>query len=238
MRARRDERGSILVLALLVSLILLAFGLTVMWVASSAQRASTNISRRQEAMYAAEAGVEQARAILSGLNDWNGVLGWSSPNNWLCACPNSDQLRGCILRDGAGTCLQNMQVVDLGSASWAAQNAADPTLKNYSYTIWVRNDWEDECDPTTAHPITNCNADCYWGDTLTGTGCGYTMHDINGRIVVLVEGVARDGLSSVRLQIVLARTPAMNTSMGGYEGQKGFSGQGPSALMGHTIGLP
>jgi Tfp pilus assembly protein PilX len=225
-RAEQTERGTILVLALLVALILLGFGLAVMWVASSGIKSTASINRRQEAMYAAEAGVERARGLLAAEgSNWTALLGG-------CGCAQLDKLRGHILCGPNHYCLKDVQVVESSTRSWAAQSKRDPSLGNYQYTIWIRNDWEEECDsPEADLSLVDCD-----GDGSRGTRADITaaMQDTNGRVLVLVEGRARDGLSTVKLEVSFARVNAGNAAGSGYEGQKGMGGQGSGSLLGHT----
>ena len=71
---KKDESGSILVLTLLVTLVILAVGLTAMWLSSSGMKMSGNLTRRQEALYAAEAGMEHARSVLANTPIWDNLL--------------------------------------------------------------------------------------------------------------------------------------------------------------------
>lgn len=224
--AAQTERGTILVLALLLALILLGLGLTVMWVASSGVRTSANINRRQEAMYAAEAGVERARGLLAAPgSNWTALLAG-------CGCAQLDRRRGHILCDPNRYCLKDVPVVESSSQSWPAQRHRDPSLGSYQYTIWIRNDWMEECDsPEADLSLVDCDGD---GSPGTLADLAAAMRDNNGRVLVLVEGRARDGLSTVKLEVSFARQPAGTPAGGGYESQKGLGGQGSGALVGHT----
>jgi len=236
-RKRHDERGSILVLALLVSLILLGFGLTVMWVASSGVRTSANINRREEAVYAAESGVDHARLILGALSatQWNDQLLGNAAAGCTPACP-LDPVKGRIVCGPGNICLSGIQVLANTSQSWVGQNPTDPSISNYQYTIWIRNDWQDECDTaiTDCTQVNTGNSSCGNSNGTCSTADG-PMIDNNGRIVAFVEGIARDGLSSVRLEVFLTRQALAVQALDGLTGQKRFGGQGGGGLYGHTM---
>jgi Tfp pilus assembly protein PilX len=127
-KQQQREQGSVLVLALLVSLLLAGLGLATMWTATQNTKVSGNLTRRGEAFNAALSGLERARAILAGTTaSWDPLLAG-------CGGP-TDTTRGVLLCAG-GTPLQDVQVVDASTTS--ATVAAG--LGNVTYTIWIRND--------------------------------------------------------------------------------------------------
>ena len=74
-RSSFAEDGSAIILVLLVAVTLLGVGVVAMWAASTTSRLSGNINRRIEAMQAAEAGIQRARAIVNeGTYTWTQLL--------------------------------------------------------------------------------------------------------------------------------------------------------------------
>jgi hypothetical protein len=75
-RARRrpdDERGSVLLCALMVITLIATLGAAVTLVVSSESVVAANYYASQEGLYAADAGIERAIAELRALSTWSGV---------------------------------------------------------------------------------------------------------------------------------------------------------------------
>jgi Tfp pilus assembly protein PilX len=207
-----SEQGSILVLSLLVTLIVLGVGLTVMWAASSGLRVAGNVTRRQEAMYAAEAGMEMAKAVLATTSSWSSLL--AAPTG---CTPLSDDLKGIVLCAGTEP-LQNKEVAPAA----AATTHALPGGSSMKYTVWIRNDWGTECDSTETNKN---NVDC---DGNPGADPTLRDTDGNNRVIVRSEGLARDGVSFVALEAVIARGGAGPAAEAAYS-QGGLNAQGSSS---------
>ncbi|MCA9666593.1 MAG: hypothetical protein KC503_13420 [Myxococcales bacterium] len=223
---RVGERGSVLVLALLVTLLILGIGLSVMWVSSSGNKSSGNVMRRQEALYSAEAGVERARAILNAAADWTALLKGGSPN----CTPTpvaQDPNKGRILCDTTtNTLMQDIQVIE---ASTPTATATANKLANLKYTIWIRNDPIDAAGSAT-------------GSSGSGSGSGSGAGSAGGpetdtdfRVIVRAEGKGRDGLSFVALEAVVSRNAYAGAAMR-YQ-QAGINAQGNSSFRG-SIAAP
>ena len=219
--SRRDgQRGSVLVLALLVTMIILGIGLTVMWVASSATKVSGNLTRRQEAFNAAEAGIERARAVLfANASDWKPLLagcGTGSP-------PDSDTI-GRILCD-SGSPILNTPLVPTSATPGTTGYETKDELKNVSYTVWIRNDWGSECDDLDGKPS---KVDCDFDGTEETNAKGQlslAVQDKNRRVIIRSRGIARDGISAVTLEVIISlpsaggsATPSYNQAGGGAAG--------------------
>ncbi len=132
-RDKRDEAGSVLVLTLLVTLVILAIGLTAMWLSSSGMKMSGNLTRRQEALYAAEAGMDHARSILASTITWN---------NLLAGCGSSlDDTgpggRGVVLCDGSPGVPLGNYLIGTGATTTPARVRG---LGKITYTVFIRND--------------------------------------------------------------------------------------------------
>jgi hypothetical protein len=170
-----SEEGSALLLVLLVSVVLLGLGLTLTWLAAASMNAEGHLTRRHEALNAAEVGAAQARHILSTTaGDWDGLLG--SASGVACSSTDHDPVKGNILCDPVHGALEGVQVVPAGSQTAASA----PGLSAVRYTVYIRNDDIE-------------------------TGVGRPFDDQDRQVVIYVEGVARDGLSTVGVEVVLAQ---------------------------------
>jgi hypothetical protein len=178
----------VLVLALLITLVILGVGLTAMFLSSSGMKVSGNISRRQEALSATEAGVERALALVKTVADWDTLLDGSTCNGTIGAGDHdipagapgpANTAKGAILCDpnNGGVPLKDVPVYEGGSTVATAV----PDLKNVRYTVYVRND-----NPEVRTMSNN------WLD------------DEDMRVVLRVEGTARDNLSFFAVEVVAA----------------------------------
>jgi hypothetical protein len=235
---RRSERGSVLVLALLVTLIVLGIGLTVMWVASSGQKISGNITRRQEALYAAEAGVEYARTVLNDPANAN----WTNTFLTVASCGATRDYLDLTEAASYGRvlCVSGTPIQDtplISGANTQSALASTPggqqAVDGLKYTVWIRNDWASEgCVAASGTPS---KIDC--GDPGAGTypnGTGGEAGDIalmnndrNGRVIIRSEGIARDRTSRVTVEVIVTR-PGGLTTASEYT-QAGLNAQGSNS---------
>lgn len=186
---KSSEQGSIIVLALLVTLIILGVGLTVLWVSSSGTKITSNITRRQEAIYAAEAGLERARRFLDTYNlDWSFLtLSVANGGNGCGADAYDSATKGRILCDGP-TPLRDVSVIagsQISSDGGASQNFAG--MSNISYTIYIRN---DDAEAAANIPLGKD-----------------PQFDNDRRVILRIEGLGRDHLSYYALEAVMATPP-------------------------------
>jgi Tfp pilus assembly protein PilX len=227
-RRQSTDRGSVLVLALLVTLIILGIGLTVMWVASSGSKMSGNITRRQEALYSAEAGIERARALL-----------YASPNSWgdflkgcTSATRNIDDV-GVVMCDAPNTGATPLQwTLVIGGTTTTAtetQKFGGANMDKLQYTVWIRNDWGSE----GCLQVTKSKWDCDdppdgVGETKTNDIKGTnTKFEKNGRVIIRSEGIGRDGLSTVTLEVIVTK-PGSAAAASSYS-QAGLNAQGSNS---------
>jgi hypothetical protein len=172
---REGQAGSVLVLTLLVTLVILGVGLTAMWMATSATKVTGNINRRLEAMNAAEAGIFHAREVLiANIDDWNTLIaGTGTP----CASKSWEgDDKGRVLCDGTDE-LEREEVVESSSSTFA--RASIPNANQITYTVYIRND-DDEAE---------------------AAGGSYQV-DVDRRVVIRSEGRGRDAMSYVALEAV------------------------------------
>jgi hypothetical protein len=75
---RTDENGMALVLAVMVSGLLAALGMSLLLVADTERRVSANAGYSTEALAAADAGIDRVLLDLAAAARWDGILGGSS----------------------------------------------------------------------------------------------------------------------------------------------------------------
>lgn len=237
-----------LVLTLLLTLVILGIGLMAMYMSSSTTKVSSNLVRRQEAMQAARAGLDQARSVLLQMV---GSGGSASPNfspalrGTNCATPPTDNTariaaftagKGWILCDGntdgaPGVLFQNRTVV-AGGATATAFGATN--YNNVTFTAWVRND-DDEyrwCDGEKDHNDHSDDGDC--DRPKNGANAADTerrlLTDEDSRIILRVEARGRDGLSFAAIEAVVSgRTPISLLNL--YQQSGGAGGQNSNSVI-------
>jgi hypothetical protein len=216
-----DERGSVLVLTLMLTLVILGIGLMAMYMSSSTTKVSSNLVRRQEAMQAARAGMAQARAVLLQLV---GTGGSTNPNfspalrGTFCSSgtPPTPAVRIASYIPGKGWPLcqgvsaaspagpmQNVAVVG-GGATTTAFGGTDYT--NVQFTAWIRND-DDEYRWCNRNPVTQPDHGELTPDSgdCNGSG-GYDaaddeirlLTDEDSRVIVRVEAAVATASPSRR----------------------------------------
>ena len=178
------QEGSVLVLALLVTLIILAIGLTAMWLSSSSMKMSGNIARRQEALYAAEAGLDFARHVLHTAAKWTPMMDGSctatkheptGKGNVFCTKKNNKALEDISLFYDPDTKSSDSPAT-LAKAKWMAK---------LRYTVYIRND----------------DAEIQGGQFLRN-------RDNDWRVILRSEGTGRDQLSFFAIEAVVSRAAA------------------------------
>ena len=205
---KQDESGSILVLTLLVTLVILALGLTAMWISSSGMKMSGNLTRRQEALYAAEAGMEHARRILANTIKWDTLLDG-------CSGHTMDDIgtggRGRILCDVSLTPASPLAayLIGTGGSTTAAKVRG---LGSITYTVYIRNDAAEAADLTIG-----------------------LYNDNDSRMVVRAEGTGRDGLSFFAVEAIMSKASSLpdedNYSQLGGSAQNQNSSKGKMPLQ-------
>jgi hypothetical protein len=208
-----------MVLALLVTLLILGIGLTAMYLSSAGMKVSGNITRRQEAMAASESGIERALAVLNtvGPDAWSTLLPAGQCGATLDDQPisqdNAEKKKGVVLCD-AGVPLENVSLLESSSTTIAA--GAAPAMQNLTYTVFIRND--------------DGEAFSLWDNSTPKTLAWETDND--KRVVLRVEGTARDSLSFFAVEAVIVVPAALNQQpcpygqAGGCDGGNTNAGKG------------
>jgi PilX N-terminal len=156
-RTRPDERGFALVLAILSLMLLTFLGLTLATTTSTELQIATNYRWSQQALYNAEAGLEAARIVLSGVadptNGWEAQLPKSRTGQWLDgSAPGPDsadvpagrdfEMEDCDTRGGVGYGKVLVDTatppVDPSTTRYEAVSSFMNESLNGAFTIWVR----------------------------------------------------------------------------------------------------
>jgi hypothetical protein len=227
MSTRNKERGAALVTALMALLLLTALGFALVMSTSTETMIAGNFRGGQEALYAADAGVERVMDDLLTVPDWNNILKGSIRSAFVDGAPSGSR----TLSDGSAIDLtQATNMVNCGKIStcsasemdavteerpWGPNNprwtlyAYGPlntivptgTVNSLAYVIvWVADDQsENDNDPTTD------------GNAQTNPGSGVlAMH---------AEAFAPGGIHKV-IELTVAKTNAASLERG-YIGQRG-----------------
>jgi hypothetical protein len=223
----RDQRGAALVVALMAILLLSALGLALVLSTTTESMIAGNFRFGQEAMYAADAGVERVMDDLLTVPDWNNILKGNTRSAFVDGAPSGTR----TLPDGTtidlaqatnmancghiATCTVAEMNTQTEDRPWATNN---PRWNLYAYgplntivptstvnsniyvIVWVGDDQsENDDDPTTD------------GNAVTNPGSGVVaMH---------VEAFGAQGTHKV-LEVTVAKTNSSQLERG-YTGQRG-----------------
>lgn len=241
---RSSEGGFALVLALLALLLLTFLGLTLAVTTSTELQIATNYRWSQQAVYAAEAGVEAGRAILRGVpwatilppartTAWTGGAVPSVPHNGTVAWTlNRNDAWGNLSRnyeswqcDSKGQGMGYGVVLDDGSAAAPYQYVTSifgQTLHG-AFTLWVRRPLHYLPDGTTVD----------WGGTVVPAT---EIDDSN--LIMVVEGTAPYtgaamgtslgswGKAVHVMEVALSQTPPQASCRSVRAGQQGSGPEG------------
>lgn len=227
-QSRPTDAGSVLVLTLMATLVVVGLGLTAIWMGSSGTKVAGNLTRRQEALFAAESGVERARSILVTSGNLVAML-----NGTGCSATDDDPTgRGNVMCDNTVP-LERIPVVE-GSTATAGQ--VTQAAQNSTFTIFVRNDDAEYawCNGVVDPNETADDGDCD-GDGTPETDVWRATNDQDGRVVVRVEGLGADGISYAALEVVAAQMPG-TVDIPDYS-QEGGSPQGGNGQDVETPGV-
>lgn len=89
--ARRSERGAALITALMAMLLLTALGLALVLSTSTETMITGNFRNGQEALYAADAGVERVMDDLLTVPDWNNILSGAIRSAFVDGAPSGNR---------------------------------------------------------------------------------------------------------------------------------------------------
>lgn len=205
-RRRRDERGTALVIALMATLLLSALGMAVIMVSQTETMITANFNHAQEALYAADAGIERAVQDVLLAPRWDDVLGGTSTSGWI------DGTTSPTLPDGTSLNLTS-ETARLQSETDTADlwGANDPIWRLYAY------------GPITGllptDTINSLNYVVVWiGDDPSEIDNNPSA-DTNGVMTLHAEAFGPQGSKKV-IEVTVARTTATEIERG-YIAQRG-----------------
>jgi hypothetical protein len=184
---RHAESGSVLLLVMMLMISLFGLGMTALWLTSGNLQVGSNVNQRMQALYCAEAGIEQARAMLNAVPapDMTALLtGTGNPGDDVPSKLDAAGLPvgvGAILVD-AGKPISNVAYPPASFARDKGTATAPIAVTMGTYTVWIRND----------------TAECRQGKYLT---------DGNGSVMIRARGLAPDNLTAVVIEVAMGGTP-------------------------------
>jgi PilX N-terminal len=212
-RARlADERGAALIIALMAMMLLTALGAAVVMVSNTETHIAGNYRNSQEALYAADAGVERVVQDLLLIPRWNDILAGTAQSGFVDGAmtspktlPGGGHLTLCC---GPNTATAQLQAETDTANLWLANN---PQWKLFAWgplqdmlpnsqidspmylAVWVADDPADGPDINTAD--------------------GNPLVDTNGTLTLHAEAVGPSGTRKV-VEVTVARTSSLEIERG------------------------
>jgi PilX N-terminal len=212
-RARlADERGAALIIALMAMMLLTALGAAVVMVSNTETHIAGNYRNSQEALYAADAGVERVVQDLLLIPRWNDILAGTAQSGFVDGAmtsaktlPGGGHLTLCC---GPNTATAQLQSETDTENLWGANN---PQWKLFAWgplqdmlpnnqidspmylAVWVADDPADGPDINTAD--------------------GNPLVDTNGTLTLHAEAVGPSGTRKV-VEVTVARTSSTEIERG------------------------
>jgi hypothetical protein len=208
-----DERGTALIIALMAMMLLTALGAAVVMVSNTETHIAANYRNSQEALYAADAGVERVVEDLLLIPRWNDILAGTAQSGFVdgpSGTPKTLPGGGTITLDRATAQLQaDTDALNL----WGANN---PKWKLFAWgplqdmlpnnqidspmylAVWVAD------DPADGPPDPNGNIAVPDGNPLL---------DANGTLTLHAEAIGPSGTRKV-VEVTVARTSSTEIERG------------------------
>jgi Tfp pilus assembly protein PilX len=221
MNVPQNERGSVLVLTLMIAMMLLVAGVAVMQMSSKTTKIAGNFNRRTEAFGAAETGLQRGISILKNSADWATLVSGSSCSPTVV---DPDGVYS-VLCDNS-TPLENQTVIDPSSATYAYVSG---TSANIRYTVWIRNDPAEYSWCNGAEDLGEevDDGDCNHDGSNNALDEVMRRTDSDGRVMVKAVGTARDGTSLVTLGSVVSK--GASQALRNQYSQSGLNAAGSSS---------
>jgi Tfp pilus assembly protein PilX len=221
----RNERGAALIVSLMAMLLLSALGLALVMTTMTETKIAGNYTASQEAMYAADAGIERAMQDVLTVADWNAMLSGAVKSAFVDGSPGNRTVSGLTFDLNEATNLMNCSKTATCSDSemntttddrpWGANNPrwqlyaygqvnnflSTGTLNsNFYLVVWVADD-----------PSETDNLPLQDGNTFTNPGTGV--------IQMRAAAYGARGVSRI-IDVTLSRTDSTEIERG-YTGQRG-----------------
>ena len=221
----RDEQGTALIIALMATMLLTALGMTLVLMSNTETMISSNYRNSQEALYAADAGVERIVQDLLLIPRWNDILAPDTSSAPACSgvapfYPKSLTPSGFIDTSTTVTIPESGQTIDLlkatcnlqngtnGSAIWGTNN---PVWRLFAYgkmRDMLPNDVIDS-QMYLAVWVADDPADA----PSTGIPDGDPTVDSNGVLTVHAEAYGPSGTRKV-IEVTVAKTSSTEIERG------------------------
>jgi hypothetical protein len=231
---RRGDTGAVLVMVLLVMMALLGLGLTGLYLTTGSIQMNANINMRNQALQAAEVGLQRAKDLLNrqGLPgydpDISSLLNGSKtpagvPLSSLGlpdAIPTSTDdclggpnfQRGAVLReDGVTGCQNPSALFNCPLPSMSNPNDPSSLTSKGTYTVFIR---QDQAECRLGGNLFGCESRATGTSScLDGNGLPVASNQI---VVIRSEGTASDKRTMVALEITMSRNrnaPTVNAML-------------------------
>lgn len=212
-RARlADERGTALIIALMAMMLLTALGAAVVMVSNTETRIAGNYRNSQEALYAADAGVERIVQDLLLIPRWNDILAGTAQSGFVDGAMTSKKtLPGgghVTLCCGPNTATTQLQAETDAANLWGANN---PQWKLFA--------WGPLADMLPNNQIDSPMYLAVWvaDDPADGpdikTPDGNPLVDTNGTLTLHAEAIGPGGTRKV-VEVTVARTSSTEIERG------------------------
>jgi len=200
-RVLQDERGIALIVALMATLLLTALGLALVMVSTTETQIASNFRDSQEALYAADAGVERVVQDLLMVPRWDDILSGSVKSGFI------DTTSSPTLPGGGDT-------INLSDATVALQNETDTA------NLWGANNptWRLYAAGPVADLLPTGTIDSWmyvavWVADDPSEIDGNPLADVNGVLTLHAEAYGHGGVNKV-VEVTVARTTSTEIERG------------------------
>jgi hypothetical protein len=201
-RRLAGEKGTALVIAMMAVMLLTALGAAVIMVTNTETAISANYKNGQEALYAADAGVERVMQDLLMVPRWNDILDGTAHSAFADGSMSANKTLpggGIIRLDTATTQLQADS--DIGGA-WGANNPQ-----------WRLFAWGPMQDMVPGNIIDSPMYLAVWVADDPAEGDGNPAADTNGTLTLHAEAFGPSGTRKV-IEVTVARTSSTEIERG------------------------
>lgn len=202
----RDEHGVALIIALLATILLTAMGVGLVLLTNTETSITANYRDGQEALYAADAGVERVVQDLLSQNDWNQILSGGLQSGFF------DGSSSVTLANGT-----SLSVEAVRANLQAETDSANTWGTNSPRWQWYGRGFASDLLPTGGLD-SRAYIMAFVGDDPSEID-GDPTRDVNGVVTIHVEAFAANGARKV-LEVTVSRTASTEIERG-YIAQRG-----------------